>query len=99
MFFNDLPVAICALEKLEKLPQITSCEKPTSLSGNIVSVYTKSEFRGRGYQQRLIKELLNFAKEQGFTEITLTTNVPDAKHIYEKFGFKYISNKYYLKIK
>lgn len=28
----------------------------------------------------------------------LSTNTDDAKHIYEKFGFKYISDKYNLRL-
>lgn len=98
MYLDNLPVAICALEKPKELPQITICEKPNSLSGNLISVYTKPDYRGKGYMQKLLKELLSFAKSEKFTDITLTTNTPDAKHIYEKFGFNYISDKYYLKL-
>lgn len=98
MYLADLPIAMCALEETDELPQITICEKPASHSGSIVSVYTKPDYRGRGYQQKLLKELLTFAKKQNFTDITLTTNTDDAKHIYEKLGFKYISDKYYLKL-
>ncbi len=98
MYYDALPIAICALEEGDELPQITVCERPNSRSGSLVSVYTKSDYRGKGYQQKLLNLLLNFAKEQGFTDITLTTNTNDAKHIYKKFGFKYISDKYYLKI-
>lgn len=98
MYFDNLLIAMCALEEIDELPQITICKKPDSRCGSLVSVYTKSGYRGRGYQQQLLKVLLNFAKEQNFTDITLTTNTDDAKHIYEKFGFKYISDKYYLKL-
>lgn len=43
--------------------------------------------------------LLDFALKQGYTDIVLSTNTPDAKHIYEKLGFQYISDKHYLKTK
>lgn len=98
MFLDDSPIAMCALEETGELPQITICEKPDSRSGCLVSVYTRPHHRGKGYQQKLLKELLDFAKQQGFTDITLTTNTADAKHIYRKFGFKYISDKFYLAI-
>lgn len=98
MYLKNSPIAMCALEETYELPQITICEKPHSRFGSLVSVYTKPDFRGKGCQQKLLKELLNFAKQQGFTDITLTTNTADAKHIYKKLGFEYISDKYYLKI-
>ena len=49
--------------------------------------------------QILLDYFLDFAIKQGYTDIVLSTNTPDAKHIYEKFGFQYISDKYYLKSK
>ena len=68
----------------------------TTLNKGLVSVYTKPEYRGKGYQQEVLKHLLDYAKKENFNDITLTTNTPDAAHIYEKAGFKLISNKYFL---
>lgn len=98
MYIDGSPIAMCALEEADTLPQITFCENKDLRCGSIVSVYTKPDFRSKGYQQKLLKALLNLAKEESFGEITLTTNTPDAKHIYEKSGFEYISDKYYLKL-
>jgi len=98
MYIDNLPVAMCALEELGELPQITVCSGNNGRHGCIVSVYTRPDYRGNGYQQRLIRLLLAFAREKGFSNITLTTNTPDAKHIYEKAGFKYISDKYFLSL-
>ncbi|MCH5321268.1 MAG: GNAT family N-acetyltransferase [Eubacterium sp.] len=98
MYLDDEAIAMCALEELCELPQITVCTDENGRHGWIVSVYTKPVFRGNGYQQRLIKYMLEFAKTQGFNDITLTTNTPDAIHIYEKVGFKLISNKYFLNL-
>lgn len=99
MYIDDLLVAMCALEELSELPQITVCSEKNHRHGWISSVYTKPSYRGNGYQQELMRVLLDLAENKGFTEITLTTNTPDAKHIYEKFGFEYISDKYYLNLK
>ena len=96
MYIDNFPIAMCALEELSELPQITVCTEKNRRHCSIISVYTKSEYRGKGYQQELLKYLLNFAKIHGFSDIALTTNTPDAAHIYEKFGFKLISNKYFL---
>lgn len=96
MYLDKEPVAMCAIEELSELPQITVCTESNGRSCCVVSVYTKPEFRGKGYQQELIKYLLDFAKRKRFNYITLTTNTPDAEHIYQKVGFKMISNKYFL---
>ena len=96
MYFDDEVIAMCAIEELFELPQITVCTDDKGRHGCVVSVYTKPEYRGNGYQQQLIRYLLDFAKKQHFNDITLTTNTPDAMHIYEKVGFERISNKYFL---
>lgn len=95
---DEKPIAMCAIEELSELPQITVCTDSDGRHGCIVSVYTKPEFRGKGYQQELIKYLLSFGKSEHFNDITLTTNTPDAEHIYQKVGFKMISNKYFLSL-
>lgn len=96
MYLNSEPIAMCGIEELCELPQIIVCAENEGRHGCIVSVYTKPQYRGNGYQQKVIKHLLQFAKEEHFNDITLTTNTPDAVHIYEKFGFKMISSKYFL---
>ena len=96
MYSDGDLIAMCGIEALGELPQITVCTEHNGRHGCIVSVYTKPEYRGKGYQQEVIKYLLDFAKEADFNDITLTTNAPDAEHIYEKVGFRKISSKYYL---
>ncbi len=91
------PVAMCALEEQDELPPITVCME-NKRHGWIVSVYTKPEHRGQGYQQSLMKELLKMARERGFGDVTLTTNRPDAIHVYEKAGFQHTADKYFLKL-
>ena len=98
MYLDDEAIAMCALEELSELPQITVCSDKNGKHCCLVSVYTKPNYRGKGYQQQLIKYLLDFAKSENFNDITLTTNTPDAVHIYEKVGFKLISNKYFLNL-
>lgn len=96
MYLNGEPIAMCGIEELSELPQITVCTECKGRHGCVVSVYTKPQHRGNGYQQELIQYLLDFAKKEHFNNITLTTNTPDAMHIYEKMGFQWISNKYFL---
>lgn len=96
LYLEGKAIAMCAIEELPELPQITVCLNPGGRHCCVVSVYTKPEYRGHGYQQSLIRYLLDFAKKERFTDITLTTNTPDAAHIYEKVGFTRISDKYFL---
>ena len=98
MYLDKIPIALCGIEELCELPQITVCTEKSGRHGCIVSVYTKQQYRGKGHQQQLLKYLLSNAKNEGFNDITLTTNTPDAIHIYEKIGFKQISNKYFLSL-
>ncbi|MBE5795979.1 MAG: GNAT family N-acetyltransferase [Clostridiales bacterium] len=96
-YVDNEPVAMCALEEQDELPPITVCVE-NKRHGWVVSVYTMPEHRGRGYQQALMQELLQMARERGFGDVTLTTNRPDAIHVYEKAGFRHVSDKYFLKL-
>lgn len=98
LYIENEPIAMAAIEQQNELPQITICTNKNGKHCSLVSVYTVPNYRGNGYQQKVITYLLEFAKSKGFTDITLTTNTPDAIHIYEKFGFKYISKKYFLSL-
>ncbi len=96
-YVDHVPVAMCALEEQDELPPITVCIE-NKRHGWVVSVYTLPAYRGRGYQQKLMQELLQMARERGFGDVTLTTNRPDAIHVYEKAGFQHVSDKYFLKL-
>lgn len=93
---NGKAVAICAVEELSELPQITMCAGTKGRHGRLVSAYTRPAFRGRGYQQALTEYLLDFARKKNYIDVTLTTNTPEAAHIYEKTGFHQTSSKYFL---
>jgi ribosomal protein S18 acetylase RimI-like enzyme len=65
----------------------------------IVNVYTKPEYRGKGYQQKLFKHCMEFLEKEGIRFVELKTLNEVAKHIYKKFGFidDDIALKYYFK--
>lgn len=48
--------------------------------------------RGRGYATAVMKAGAEFGRQEGFKKLTLEvpTNSPDARHIYEKLGFKVV---------
>jgi len=50
----------------------------------------KPKERGKGYATAVFDAGVKYARKEGFSKITLEVpgNAPDARHIYEKFGFK-----------
>lgn len=63
-------------------------ESLTSL--NVLWIEVKGHARGRGYAQAAMKTAVDFAKREKLKTVTLEVpgNSPDARHIYEKMGFK-----------
>lgn len=59
-------------------------------SVNVVWVGVDSSARGNGYAQAAMQAAVSHAKKKGLSKVTLEVpgNSPDAKHIYEKLGFK-----------
>jgi RimJ/RimL family protein N-acetyltransferase len=55
---------------------------------NFVTVKTKH--RGKGYASAAMKGVVKYAQNEGIKKLTLEVpgNAPDARHIYEKLGFK-----------
>lgn len=65
-------------------------EKPDSININWVS--TTESVRGRGYGTATVKAAIQIAKDTKAKQVTLEVpgDSPDARHIYEKLGFKEI---------
>ena len=59
-------------------------------SVNVVWLGVNSKERGKGYGTTALKEALKECKKLGYKQFTLEVpgNSPDARHIYEKLGFK-----------
>jgi ribosomal-protein-alanine N-acetyltransferase len=58
----------------------------------IVAVYTLPEFRGKNLSKELIERIINEAKKNGATTVSLMVNLmqESAVKLYEKMGFKTI---------
>jgi RimJ/RimL family protein N-acetyltransferase len=50
----------------------------------------KAQHRGKGYASAALRGVVKYAQDEGIKKLTLEvpTNAPDARHIYEKLGFK-----------
>lgn len=64
--------------------------KDTPNEYNLVWIGVNAKQRGSGYAQDALKSTLDALKKNGGTKFTLEVpgDSPDARHIYEKFGFK-----------
>lgn len=71
----------------------TNIDSKTSM--NIIWLSVKPKHNGKGYGQSAMRTIIDDAKKRGFKNITLEvpTNSPNARHIYEKLGFKQVGNK------
>lgn len=61
--------------------------------GEVLSVYTKPEYRGKGLCTQLMKNLIQYAKSRGLCRVDLSAT--DEGHpIYKKVGFTDKDNRY-----
>ncbi len=81
---NDI-IAICCLKVIEYLPQCNDNGK----QGYVCNVYTMDEFRNKGIQTNLLKEVINFAIKNNLCELNLETDSEKAISIYKKLGFDF----------
>lgn len=67
-----------------------SMNRDTPKTLNIVWVDTKDAHKGRGYATATMSAAIQHARREGVEKITLEVpgRSPDARHIYEKLGFK-----------
>jgi len=60
----------------------------------LVKIYLKSEYRGKGIGKQLMDKSISYAKEQGYTHLYLESfpSLKEAIQLYEKIGFERIEN-------
>ena len=84
---NKEIVSVAAYEVLKRLPT----PKINNLNSDIAyvcSIYTKEEYRNKGYSKLLLNEVIEDAKKRGLTRFKLSSHNEIAIKMYEKFGFK-----------
>lgn len=62
----------------------------------VSGIRTKKTFEGHKIAQRALGKILEFLKEFGYRKVTLDVleESPNARHIYEKFGFTDVGDRY-----
>lgn len=84
---NEEIVSVAAYEVLKRLPT----PKINNLNSDIAyvcSIYTKEEYRNKGYSKLLLNEVIEDAKKRGLTRFKLSSDNEIAIKLYKKFGFK-----------
>ena len=84
---NEEIVSVAAYEVLKRLPT----PKINNLNSDIAyvcSIYSKEEYRNKGYSKLLLNEVIEDAKKRGLTRFKLSSHNEIAIKMYEKFGFK-----------
>ena len=66
---------------------------PNGLDSEVLSVYTENEYRGRGICTRLMKNMIEYARENNLCRIDLMAT-QDGYPIYKKVGFDDKAQKY-----
>ena len=66
---------------------------PNGLDGEVLSVYTEDEYRGQGICTKLMKNMIEYAKENKLCRIDLMAT-DEGYPIYKKAGFEDKSQKY-----
>lgn len=96
VFVDDELIANCGFYIDEHFP--TYCNRE-GLVGYICNVFTKEEYRGKGYQKKVFDVCLKFAKEMGIIEFKLYSRNENAISMYKSFGFTNCNNTFNLVIK
>ena len=91
LFVGDELVANCGFYFDEHFPTYNN---PTGYCGYICNVFTKEEYRGRGFQKKLLKECMEYAKSRGITNFKLSTKNENAIKLYKSIGFMPMDNMY-----
>lgn len=66
---------------------------PNGLEGEVLNVFTEQEYRGQGVATRLMKELIEYAKEKKLCRIDLKAT-EEGYVLYKKLGFEERTQKY-----
>src|SRR2546427_776407 len=82
-FVNEEVVSVVELFVFKKQMQIEGRHKEPV--GYINNVYTKPEFRGKGYAEELVRKAIDYCREIGCYKVFLVCGWPTATW-YEKMG-------------
>jgi len=83
-YFEEKLVCSAGLIVFEMPPTIGNHHRITGL---VVNVYTKPEYRKKGFGEETIKFLIEIAREKGVEKLCLNATI-EGESVYRKLGFK-----------
>lgn len=89
---DEMDIVSCAFLLIVEKPMSPSFI--TGKTGTVLNVYTKSEYRKRGYAKELITMMLKDAKVEGVSVIELKAT-EDGYSLYKLVGFEDVVAKYH----
>lgn len=89
---DEMDIVSCAFLLIVEKPMSPSFI--TGKTGTVLNVYTKSEYRKRGYAKKLITMMLKYAKVEGVSVIELKAT-EDGYSLYKLVGFEDVVAKYH----
>lgn len=97
---KDLFIYVAKTENIIACCFLLVTEKPANpsfingLTGTVLNVYTRAEYRRKGISKKLLEELLNDAKNMGLDFVELKST--DAGYnLYKSLGFQDVNTKYH----
>lgn len=95
LFIDDELVANCGFYLDKHFPTYSN---PNGIIGYICNVFTKEEFRKKGYQRKLFNYCLSYARKMKIINFKLSSKNKYAIKMYQDFGFKKDENIYTYKV-
>lgn len=83
---------IAATGSLCLFDRIPYQENPRGREGYILNIYTLPGYRNRGFADRLVKEIIQYASKTNIPRLWLNSS-KQGRHLYEKYGFKVKDNE------
>ena len=83
-FDGETPVGCASLSYIWIMPTYSH---PTGNRAHLMNVYTRADHRRKGISKKMVEILIDEAKENGVTEISLDTT-EKGRPLYESLGFK-----------
>lgn len=85
---NEKIVAIACYEIIKRLPTPRVDNKNSDI-GYICNVFTKENYRKKGYAKKLLEYMISDAKKRGIQRFQLRSHNPIAIQLYKQLGFEF----------
>lgn len=78
--------SLCLFDRIPYLENLTGRE------GYILNIYTLPRYRNRGFADRLVNDIIQYASKMNIPRLWLNSS-KQGRHLYEKYGFKVKNNE------